>query len=72
MSLTILLACNAAIIMVCDIAILVIVAMSALQSRKEGKKNDQCNTEAQPTVQSDPIMDDLMRIMTYTGADDHE
>lgn len=65
----ILLVCSAAVVVICNIAVLALVAM---QSRKQGKESDQSSTAAQPTVQSDPIMDDLMRIMTYTGADDHE
>ena len=72
MTSTILLACSATIILICNIAVLALVAMDILQSRKQGKESEQSSTAAQPTVQADPIMDDLMRIMTYTGADDHE
>ena len=68
----ILLACSAAVVLICNIAVLALVAMDILQSRKQGKESDQSSTAAQPTVQTDPIMDDLMRIMTYTGADDNE
>lgn len=43
------------------------------QARKMERKEEPSEPkQEQPTVQSDPIMDDLMRIMTYTGADDHE
>ena len=68
----ILLACSAAVVLICNIAVLALVAMDILQSRKQGKESDQSSTAAQPTVHTDPIMDDLMRIMTYTGADDNE
>lgn len=72
MILTILLACSAVVVAICNISVLALVAMDALQSRKQGKESDQSSTAAHPTVNTDPIMDDLMRIMTYTGADDHE
>lgn len=56
--------------LLCNIAAL---GLMIAQARKMERKEEPSEPkQEQPTVQSDPIMDDLMRIMTYTGADDHE
>ena len=66
MTSTILLVCS----LLCNMAAL---GLMIAQARKmERKEESSAPKQEQPTVQADPIMDDLMRIMTYTGADDHE